>query len=568
MVVLIPTFYLLRYEHLLHKVPYYSALTAPSYKERVFPKLTPNQSLMLGGGQKHDHPKSSYIGFPQHKNTGTIRIGIFGCSFVQGAEIAKGHDFPSLLQHRFNCAGIKNVEVINFGLTGRGVHHMYMFWEFLGKDYILDYVVFMPFFWHMSRDSSFEEMRARYIIKDGTLKLIPVIGTTLSEAFEIYYRLIPPWRYIRYDYSMPLFLKALLPSILQNRSNPFYYKLSNEDEILTTYEMLFNKLSDQVDNLVIIATDDIIYSLRENVHSPNVYFMKSQTSKIFKSFLYSAPHNHNSFLGNQIRANELFSLFIGHDKPKLDIIELSYNLNSSKTNFTSSSFPLYKYNHISANIDQHPIASFIIDISKDMKRPYFYGEAISFQKFKIASLLLMPTTDINCIKFAPLPFLLSNKELVFLTFKVDNELIKSPIGIMNAPAGVVGELLVNLDGQNSFAKSDDWFLEIKDGNIFLQANTKIKDVSIMMGEKEILKGVPSSRSIIFKSVIADYVFLRAKKGQFIDINTLKEKEGFVDLVLRDKKSQKERYPIFLYKIRPANTSQFNPAYPNPILQKN
>lgn len=141
-VILITTFYLLRYEHLLHKLRY----STPSYKERVFPKLTAAQSLMLGGGQKYYHPKSSYIGFPQHKKPGTIRIGIFGCSFVQGAEIAKGHDFPSLLQNRFNCAGIKNVEVINFGLTGRGVHHMFMFWEFLGKDYNLDYVVFMPFF--------------------------------------------------------------------------------------------------------------------------------------------------------------------------------------------------------------------------------------------------------------------------------------------------------------------------------------------------------------------------------------------------------------------------------------
>ena len=136
-VILISVFYLLRYENLLHKVPYYNTLTAPSYKERPFPKLTADQSLMLGGGQKYYLPKSSYIGFPQHKKPSTIRIGIFGCSFVQGAEIAKGHDFPSLLQHRFNCAGIKNVEVINFGLTGRGVHHMFMFWEFLGKDYTL-----------------------------------------------------------------------------------------------------------------------------------------------------------------------------------------------------------------------------------------------------------------------------------------------------------------------------------------------------------------------------------------------------------------------------------------------
>ncbi len=58
--------------------------------------------------------------------------------------MALGHEVPSMLQDKFARAGLKNIEVINFGLAGRGVSHMYLLWDFIGKDYGLDYVRTLP----------------------------------------------------------------------------------------------------------------------------------------------------------------------------------------------------------------------------------------------------------------------------------------------------------------------------------------------------------------------------------------------------------------------------------------
>ena len=74
--------------------------------------------------------------------------------------------------------------------------------------------------------------------------------------------------------------------------------------------------------------------------------------------------------------------------------------------------------------------------------------------------------------------------------------------------------------------------------------------------------------IIFRPVIADFAYLLEVRDQLIDIETLKKKERVLELAISSKKGQKKHYPIFSCKIRPANTSTFNPIYPTPILQNN
>jgi hypothetical protein len=573
MVVFIVAFYLYRYEQIS---PKWRCDDLYRSREKVFPKLTVSQNLMLGGGHcKNDHPINSYLEYSESKMPQTTRIGIFGCSFVAGSEVEKGHDFPSLVQDQFNKAGYKNVEVINFGLGGRGVHQMFMLCEFIGKRYSLDYVVFVLFPFHRERDCTFGGQHgglyySRYIINEkNELALLPVVGTTRSEVCETYYRMIPPWRYIRYDYSMPLFLKAALPSILQNRTNPFYYCLSKEREILKTYEMIFKKLSEQVDNLIIIANDNISYSLRDCIDSPNVYFMKSQAKRFLHSFLYFAPHGHNSYLGNQVRAKELFALLTGHDKPTIDVIKLLYNPAKSTINPLSSAIPLYEYSALSVNIGQQPVASFMIDIS-DNFTSYFRGENLSFQKHKIASLLMLKTGGVNFVKFIPLSFLLQDKEVVSLSFMKHGELIKFPIGTINAQAGVVGTLSLNSENHHSFFKSGiDWYFEINQGNISLKADNSVTDAHILVGEKKILKGMPSSKETSFQPVIGGFAYLRQLRGQKVDVDTLKKKVGKLDFVLHNKRGQTKRYPIISYKVSPPKiTYSFNPNYSNPILQNN
>lgn len=580
--ILVASLYLLRYERILRRLRDYTVVTAPSFKEKRFPKLEMEQAVMLGNAHTESrHPKSSYLEYPKYKKPGAIRIGIFGCSFVEGTEAAGGHDIASFLQDKFNKAGIKNAEVINFGVCGYGVHQMYLLWEYVGKDYDLDYVVFVPFSWHEERDrtfmfnkDSYGPIHARFILKDSGLELIPALGQTRPQACKIYYGIISPWRYVRYENKMPIFLKTLLPSFLHERSNPFYHKIgrSKKEEISLTYKALFEKIAENAKNLIIVTSDDKIYSLRKDIRLHNVYFLKSRASQTV-NFLYLAK-GHNSALGNQLLANEIFFLLTGQDRSHLEIIGLSYPPVGKTEDFSLSALPIYEYADISLNIGGYPVASFL---SKEN-----LSRSIDFRKNKITSLLLMPSAA--CTRFPvflPSPFLLNANERLFLSFRTPKGPVKVPIGTMDAPSGVVGKWLPGCDEDDYFVKNGkDWLLEMKGGNLFLCANPGIEDIRITAGSKELLKAAPfygnplfnflnkavlGRTSVSFKPAISDFACLRATAGDFIDIDSFNKKEGTLDLVLSGKSGREKRYPIFSYRIAPAETSLYDPVYPNPAV---
>jgi len=221
----------LRYDSLLKNTPIYQAVQTWGANPDL-PRLSKEQALQFGGKGHTEalHPHYSYILYAEQKPSDSVRIGIFGDSFIEGDEVAPGHEVPSMLQKKFDRAGLKHVEVINFGLSGRGVSHMYLLWDFIGKHYGLDYVVLFPFDFHKLRDESFcnfcshEGVYARFIIQDEGLRFIPVVGESWKEAIEIYHSFFTPWEYIRYDNKMPMFLKVFLPESLHRWTNPFYYK--------------------------------------------------------------------------------------------------------------------------------------------------------------------------------------------------------------------------------------------------------------------------------------------------------------------------------------------------------
>ncbi|PIU40806.1 MAG: hypothetical protein COS99_08795 [Candidatus Omnitrophica bacterium CG07_land_8_20_14_0_80_42_15] len=583
--ILVIIFLLFRYTSILHKLYCYEEINSPAYKERIFPKLSISQAANLGGAhiKVPDTRRSSYSFYPEQKKTGTIRIGLFGCSFIEGAEIASDYDVPSLLQARFNKAGINDIEVINFGLGGRGVDSMCLLWEFLGKNYDLDYVVFSVFAWHRRRDNSFifpdayDPVHARYIVENGNLKLIPVLGSSSSEACAIYNRLIPPWRYIRYENKMPLFLKVLLPQALHQRTNPFYYKIgkSKKEEQLEIYSMLVTKLASQVKNLIIVANDDEIYRLKEKIHSNNVYIMKSYADSAFKNFLYEAPKGHNSALGNQVRADELFSLFMGHGKPTFKIIDVFFDMNSKKGDFKLSRSPLNKYDNISMNIGKYPVASFL----KNRNKPYCegLGNDLDFQKSRVSSLVFTSTNNAF-----PLPVLLQHDEQIYLSFKVNDNLIKIPIGDIRASTDIAGTLIQKtIFNRHIFSKGPNYSVEFQYPDISLDARGKVSDICVIIGDKVIFQRGFSfkdriknflyrlilDKERVFLNINTDEVYLAAKPGQGVCVDELKEKEGVIDLVLSNKDGYEERYPILSYKINTINALPFDPIFPDPISQQ-
>jgi len=557
----------MRYEHLLHKLYVYERVNSPSFKEPVYPGMTLGQAVNVGGGHSESvHPSNSYLLFDKRKTPGVIRIGVFGGSFVQGAEAAYGHDFPTLLQKRFERAGVENIEVINFGLGGRGVHPMYLLWQYVGQRYELDYVVMMPYLFHTTRDESFTHnygynpVYARYILEGDKIRLISVAGDSVKQAVEIYHRFVPPWRYIRYDNKMPMFLRVLLPARFHNLTNPIYYKLRkfNKDEILITYSILFAELAKQVDRLIIWTNASEIYDLREKVNFPSVYFLKTQERR--PNSLYRAPKGHRSALGNQMIADELFSLLTGHDRPELRVVEISVPTDRQETRAVSAS-PLHGYKAVSVSVGSHSIGSFVSGINK------FYfegrGDDVNFEEHKIASLILSEDLSWhNEIRFIPFASRLKDGTPVYLSFTAFRREFRFPIGSIRAQSGVFGRLVLSLPAEMD-GDDGSWHIEIKKRNIVIKGNDNVKNVRLIADDRLFMKGSQSSEEaqmFLLSPALFDYIYLRGKARQFLDVHNFEGEKGNVDSVVVDGEGSETRFPLFSYRIKEVESVDFEPFY--------
>lgn len=296
--------------------------------------LTQAQANLLGWVlPPADLAPTSFFKVPPAKRPGTTRIGVFGCSFVAGDEVAAGQDFPTLLQERFRRAGRRDVEVVNFGVSAYGMHQAYLLWQFLGQRYGLDETVFMPFEFHESRDTTFlmdtqayGPIHSRFILDGGRLRLIAAAGASNKERSAGYYRMLPLWRYLRYDSKPPALLRSLLPASLSWKANPFYYWRGRDDEAFETYALIFRALADSAKSLYVVSDGDgaLASRLAAAVGEGRAHFLQSRlfdfTAK--NRTLYYAPHGHMSALGNRARADELYAWLSGRSTAVLDLPEL------------------------------------------------------------------------------------------------------------------------------------------------------------------------------------------------------------------------------------------------------
>jgi len=553
----------------------------------IFPKLNENQIIQLGWAQtKENHPKSCYINFPKRKKPNIIRIGIFGCSYTAGAEVDYGFDFPSLLQEKINKSNKKNIEVINFGVNGYGVHQSYLMWEYLGKEYDLDHIIIMPFAFHADRDNSFifeynsfGPIHARYILKNNKPKLLPVIGENRIAACKIYNHLFPPWQYTRYDKKPPTFLRFLLPAGRKLKTNPFYYRHSkNKEEILKTYLVLFKKMAHVSKSLIVICPDNSIYNLSKKIPIKNVFFIRSHINTLVNELpdLYRAPISHWSAFGYHTLANEIYALLTGQNKPQYNTIKLALNTNN-KDRVSLQLDPLYNYKTVSLNIMQQPIAGFML-LNKKIAS-FKHSQPLNSKKHKFISLLMFP--DEKDLKFLPLPFKLQNGEKVFLSFRLNGKKTKLPIGNINALNSVFGILSLTKDGSDKEAhiswESGRYFPTI---SAVIYSSGKIEDIAIVTDKNSLLKAKEQGASRYLKDQIMKYIekkqffsfeptilnfcFLRPQSGQFADLDNITKKNGTIDLVLTDKNDRVQRFPIMSYKITPAETADFDKTFINPI----
>ncbi|MCX5679781.1 MAG: hypothetical protein NTZ95_03900 [Candidatus Omnitrophica bacterium] len=586
------SFIIFRYDHILKqsqvfsKRPWVNNSSAQTFSEAELLKL----GWAEGDIQRKDSVVS-YLNYPALKDQGTIRVGIFGGSRLLrgGANNGASYDFPALLQNRFKESGIGNVEILNFGASAYGFFQEYMLWDLLGKKYNLDYVVLTLNNIKWERDQSFfyiKEsfyMHARYIVKNNQLTLIPVEGKTRSEAFRIYNRIVPPLRYILYDWNMPMFLKIFLPESLHNRANPFYYGrfMTKEKELIPIYSFILNDMSKKVKNLIVLTKDGSIGELQKRVDPSSIYFYATQEVKYLNYFMLREPRNlngqyHVNRLGNKIVADELFSLLTGDVKPKLDCIKLSYDTSSNTYGNNGTNSPLSYYKDIYIKYGIHPLAYFTTFSGELFFRKRNTGK--SDRSAAIWSLLMLPMIEWTDPVFIPMDRQLKNNEDIFFSFEKDKKGTKIPIGMVESSTGVFGQILLN---------SKTILLSYKDGekNVKLVINDEAllssirgsDNFCIMIGDKKVLvtdrcfthkilrKAMPNfcgkmaSVELTLKPTISEYAYLSSKEEYFLDDKLFPANENKLDLVLSNG-GQEVRYPAFLCKFVQADTVPFDKIY--------
>ena len=577
--------YFIRHYYYLHNLNRYDYFTKKDYQEPIFPKLTQKQILNLGWAHidpetwkstdlRSPPPKTSYTKFQESKDPDIIRIGIFGDSFVHGLEAAYGQDFPTLLQELFNQSGEHRVEVLNFGMSGYGIHQSFLLWEYLGEKFEIDYPIFFPFYFHIDRDRTFNRhlnqfcpMHARYIVTQDNVELVSVLGDSREEACGLYHSLFTPWQYVRYDQNAPPFLRVLVPTGRNFKFNPFYYSnLERKQEALTSYERLFNKLANQSTHPIVVCNHPDICDLRTKV-SNDVVFYDSQIGKYFKQFpsLYRAPQFHLSALGNELRAQELFSFLTGNPQPGLQVMTVSSTSAFPRNHFESLP-PLHQFDEVRIGINSQVASDFVVH-AQGQSAWWKFNADLPFKEKKISSLLW--GYGEKGLKFIPTTFPLKNTEKVYVSFNLHDDPIRLPIGQIEAGHSLVGKLSLICGSGINFSANGQGTLTCDQNylrSIHIEGMGIPQNVTIELGEhgRTIMKGdrlptiqslkstwkdlvnVKQATTVQLKPVIASVATLRAKAGTLTLREDAVPESGTLDLMLTGENGEKRSYPITRY----------------------
>ena len=124
----------------------------------------------------------------------TIRIGVFGDSYVDAVQIERDDRFTDRLQRQLNSPPMvrgKRVEVLNFGVSGYGTAQEFQTWKHEGQKYSLDLAVLAFLSGNDVRTNcktlDNNNVRPYFIMRDGRIELDESFRTTDSyekTAFE------------------------------------------------------------------------------------------------------------------------------------------------------------------------------------------------------------------------------------------------------------------------------------------------------------------------------------------------------------------------------------------------
>ena len=516
-------------------------------------KLSPFEKK--AGVCETDLKKSSFLNFPAAKNPGTVRIGCFGDSFVFGHEVGSGYSYPDFLQSLFNDCGY-NVEVLNFGRGAASLVHSFIMWQEYNKKYNLDYVILGPQSVWPERDLSFcsffydsywynryrkicynlpvdEEryqwlggyMHAKIILKGDKLVLLEPQGDTTAQRYSLYTRWLPPWRYLRYDASVPLFVVApllkLFPVSTLNK-NPFYYN-HDPDEIKKIYNAVLEQMQEGSGGFVFL---------------PNIF--------IPDSFPYVAPFSHESPQGNYFIARQYFDFLVGKTLSSHEIL-IARDIPGAEA---AASGPLNDYTDIAFELGGQDIGYFCnitdkynINCGREIRHPLGCK----------AMLALCCGHNIMESIFIPLDFLPVNGGSLKLEIQSGFKKIELPMGVVKAYGNtsvVMTKLPDNiLKIEQKLALGGAVFFSCK-----VEGYSRIKSLKIILdGHTIVVSKVRGSDGLL--GMVPQYGYLgqvRASGARFVDVDKLPD-TGIIFLKLYKEDGTIKKFPFAEYSKKEIRT---------------
>ena len=530
-----------------------------SYYSPSFPALSKRQVMNLGW--VHDPawaPLSSYLYHSMEKPSGTYRIGVFGDSNTEGQETAPGHDYASFLQEQLTANGKDTFEVINFGVRGYGMQQSFLLYEYLGNRYDLDMAIIMPFDFFYDRDNSFilhvdnKAIHARYVLEGSGLRLVTIDEKTHLEALHRYYSLLPPEKYWIYDARGVNLLTTFPYWITSPRSNPFYYAgwKGYPSELNRLYSMMFAEVARGVERVLVVGNDRLIDSLNNGGHE-RVMLRKSRID--FDPFLLHAPENHASALGNQMRAAEISEWITGHaNRLRLPEVSASEYRSSGEDEITAK-LSLTRVSDGWIEIEGHPVAGFFMRGANDP--PWRFSKKVNFAQQGILGIIQLDGREsFQQPRFVPVDFPVEDGALVELRLSSSGDETRITIGTLECVASVlcrahfddasdIHQLRFERDGRH-YKFYAYYTLQALIQNGYFDA------MEVLAAGQPILRGrrqnhlVDRARKVLFgrspdmfvnkfelKPLIADFIFLRAEAGQYVDPTSI-PRHGSIQTRLR------------------------------------
>jgi hypothetical protein len=352
------------------------------------------------------------------------------------------------------------------------------------------------------------------------------------------------------------------------RLNPFYYenRRGYAAELPQLYSMMFAKAAEDVEKVMVVDKDNII-DFPKNEGKRGFAVLKSRLDT--NSFLLLAPGAHLSALGNQMRAAEISEWITGRKLPLRVPAISDSDYKPTGDEEILSRISLTEVSDAWIEIEGRPVAGFFM---REVGDPFWrFSRKVNFGQQGIHGIIqIRGGKQLRQPVFVPVDSPVQDGAPLEVRISSAGAITTIPIGTVDcaasllcrirlATAGDVGQVRIERDG---------WRLEFNGYQDVSVRNGDFDSMDILVSGRPILRGqrqirfMDLTRRLVLgrspklfinkfelKPLIADYLFLRAEAGHYLDPMKLPS-SGPIRIGLRRKDGSVLRLGGFLQYARP------------------